>query len=60
MQLTTLVELLEQEIPGVADASATQRKLADLYADRGLHDAADQVRTPPAALRRGTPPRTPR
>ena len=54
MQLSTLVELLEREMPGMADGSRTRRSVAKLYAERGYDDAAR------ALLEGGTPTGTTR
>lgn len=47
MQLTTLVDILEREMPGIGDNASTRSNLARLYAERGLHD--DATRAEPAA-----------
>ena len=47
MQLTTLVDILEAEIPGLTERASTRENLARLYAERGQRDEA-------AAVRRGT------
>lgn len=48
MQLMTLVDILEAEIPGLAERASTRENLARLYAERGHRDAA-------AAVLRGAP-----
>jgi hypothetical protein len=40
MQLTTLVDLLEREMPGIGDSASTRGNLGRLYAERGCHDDA--------------------
>ena len=47
MQLTTLVDILEAEIPGLTERASTRENLARLYAERGHRDEA-------AAVLRGT------
>jgi hypothetical protein len=43
MQLTTLVEMLEHDIPGIADGPSTRRKVAQLYAEQARREAAASV-----------------
>jgi hypothetical protein len=43
MQLTTLVDILEAEIPGLTERASTRENLARLYAERGHRDEADAV-----------------
>ncbi|MEX1367640.1 MAG: tetratricopeptide repeat protein [Nannocystaceae bacterium] len=40
MQLTTLVDLLERDLPGLGDSASARSKLGRLYAERGCHDVA--------------------
>lgn len=40
MQLSTLVDLLEREVPGIGDDASTRSNLARLYAERGCHEDA--------------------
>lgn len=45
MRLSTLVEFLEREAPGIAESASTRINLASLYAERGCHeDAAAELR----------------
>lgn len=43
MQLTTLVDILEAEIPGLTERASTRENLARLYAERGHRDEAATV-----------------
>jgi len=43
MQLTTLVDILEAEIPGLTTRASTRENLARLYAERGHRDEATAV-----------------
>jgi len=43
MQLTTLVDILEAEIPGLTERASTRENLARLYAERGHRDDAAAV-----------------
>jgi hypothetical protein len=40
MRLSTLVEFLEREAPGIGESASTRINLARLYAERGCHDDA--------------------
>ena len=40
MQLTTLVDILEGEMPGTGGGAKTRSNLGQLYAERGRHDDA--------------------
>ncbi len=62
MQLSTLVELLEREMPGVSEGAHTRRSVAKMYAERGYHDAAQAfldtgspAATTPSGRRRRNP-----
>ena len=45
MRLTTLVDILEREVPGSLDNASTRSNLARLYAERGCHaETVAQVR----------------
>ncbi|MCX4246023.1 hypothetical protein [Paraliomyxa miuraensis] len=44
MQLTTLVEILRSEIPGLTERASTRDNLARLYAERGGRDGSDAER----------------
>jgi len=53
MQLTTLVDILENEIPGTSKRASTRSKLGELYAERGCHDdAVTEFRGARRALRK--------
>lgn len=53
MQLATLVDILEREMPGIGDNASTRANLGRLYAERGHHEeAAEQLRLARQALER--------
>lgn len=53
MQLATLLDILEREMPGIGDKPSTRANLGRLYAERGHHDqAAEQLRLSRQALER--------
>lgn len=53
MQLATLLDILEREMPGIGDNASTRANLGRLYAERGHHDeAVEQLRRAREALER--------
>lgn len=55
MQLSTLVDILEREMPGIGDNASTRSNLARLYAERGLpHEAAPASEAPGASPQTGS------
>ena len=53
MQLATLLDILEREMPGIGDNASARANLGRLYAERGHHDeAVEQFRLARQALER--------
>ena len=57
MRLSKLVELLEREMPGIADAPSTRTNLATLYAEGGCDDDALRALVSAATSPKATRPK---